>query len=142
MLSLRNGLSSSAILAVWQIRLDALDHFSLRQPKESLLSDDRVAQELDELRKLVHEQTYHILRAQDREIGLENELTTARAGANREPLLIELATIKSSVSYRLGRTLTWPLRVLAHAFAFGSRGFRAIARRIAASLRARISSER
>lgn len=93
--------------------------------------------ELDELRSIVRQQEHYILRAQDITIGLEHEVATARAGTNREPLVAELAAIKASFSYRLGKTLTAPFRFLNKAFSFGLRTARGAARRVRSGLHSR-----
>lgn len=87
-------------------------------------------QEIVDLQELVLKQQHFILRAQDREIGLDHALMTARAGTNNEPLLVELAQIKGSVSYRLGRALTAPFRGIAFLCNFAMRALRWAARRI------------
>ena len=94
-------------------------------------------QEISDLRALVLAQQHHILRAQDREIGLDHALMTARAETNREPLVRELAQIKGSISYRVGRAITAPFRGIAFLFSFGARALRWGARRIRGQIQAR-----
>jgi hypothetical protein len=98
--------------------------------------------EIAELRKQLQEQDRFILRAQDREIGLEQELATARAGSNREAVVAELAAVKASASYQFGRALTLPFRALSALLRFAMRVLRAIARRGRGWLQAKARSKR
>ncbi|TXJ04147.1 MAG: hypothetical protein E6Q27_08830 [Aeromicrobium sp.] len=92
-------------------------------------------QELEQLRGLVQQLQHHILREQDRSIGLEHEAATAKAGSNREPLIAELSQLKASFSYRLGRFLTAPFRGIATLFEFSIRALRWALRRALAKAR-------
>lgn len=59
-----------------------------------------------------------LLRAQDREIGLIQELNTVKSGRDREKLVIELNQIKSSASYKIARLLSFPFRTLEKIFEY------------------------
>lgn len=102
------------------------------------MNDTSKENELQELRQLVKDQTHHMLRAQDLMIGLEAEANTARALAkdtrNREPLVAEITSLKSSLSYRLGYALTTPFRVLRRGITFFKRCVRAVLRRVRAKV--------
>lgn len=92
---------------------------------------------VEDLAATVREQHLMLLRAQDREIGLEQELNTIRAGHNREDLVRELATLKASASYKIGRFITAPFRFIGFVWQFGVRVLRGLARRVKSKLRQR-----
>lgn len=69
-----------------------------------------------DLVKTIIDQNLMLLRAQDREIGLTQELNSIKAGNDRQELIIELALIKSSVAYKISRGLTAPLRATSFVF--------------------------
>lgn len=62
--------------------------------------------------KTINDQNLMLLRAQDREIGLVQELNTVKSGFDREKLVIELNLIKSSASYKIARFISFPFRAL------------------------------
>lgn len=95
------------------------------------------SQTIEELVATVREQHLMLLRAQDRMIGLEQELNTMRAGNNREDLVREIATLRASASYKIGRFLTAPFRFVGQLWTLGFRALRAVARRVKAKLRQR-----
>lgn len=92
---------------------------------------------VEELTATVREQHLMLLRAQDREIGLEQQLNTLRAGHNREDLVREIATLRASASYKIGRFITAPFRFIGFVWIFGVRALKSVARRIAVKLRQR-----
>lgn len=92
---------------------------------------------VDELVATVREQHLMLLRAQDREIGLEQQLNTIRAGHNREDLVHEIATLRASASYKIGRFLTAPFRFIGRVWSFGIRALKVLARRVVSRLRKR-----
>lgn len=66
----------------------------------------------DQLIKTINDQNLMLLRAQDREIGLMQELNAIKAGHDREELLIELALIKASFAYKFSLILSAPFRAI------------------------------
>lgn len=66
----------------------------------------------EDLIQTIKDQNLMLLRAQDREIGLLQELNSIKAGNDREKLVVELAVIKSSFSYKIGLILTAPFRAI------------------------------
>lgn len=97
--------------------------------------------EIADLLRQIQRQDLHLLRFRDREMGLEQELATARSGSNQQALLTEIAVLRSSISFRLGRTLTAPFRGLGYLFSRAKGLFRRFARKLADWLRNRVSSK-
>jgi hypothetical protein len=94
-------------------------------------------QTVEDLVATVREQHLMLLRAQDREIGLEQQLNTLKAGHNREDLVREIASLRASASFKIGRFLTAPFRFIGFLWALGARLFRAVGWRLRAKLRQR-----
>lgn len=103
--------------------------------KASTASKSAINLSPEELSKLVMQQHLMLLRAQDREIGLEQELNTLRAGLHREELVRELAEVRASASYKIGRFLTGPFRFIGFLWRLGLRASYAVFWRLRARLR-------
>lgn len=99
--------------------------------------DTEQTETTEALLQIVREQNLMLLRAQDREIGLEQELNTLRAGHNREHLVRELAEVKGSASFKIGRFLTAPFRFIGFVWATFIRVSLGIARRLKRKLQKR-----
>lgn len=104
---------------------------------EAILTSEQ-DEENKKLKEMLIDLNHLILQMQDKQLGLEAQLATLKAGTNREPLLIELMQLRASFSYRLGLFLTYPFRTIAKFVNFFEKFLKWLIRNISSRVRKKV----